>query len=367
MEFMSGGGHKFGGTGRVQPNPGALKQAVIQSFAHGAEMMLHFQFRTFPFGAEQLNYAVVDMDGVPRRRYYEMQETARLLKQLEPLEKAEFANDIAVLIDYNVHWALRVKPVNDPDFKYLDYAGRMYRVLEENGYNADVVGYDADLSKYKMLVLPTAFVTTRKFQQKLRDYVEQGGVLLATFLTSAKNEDNVGYTDSLPAGLTDLFGTVVEEVEPIFKDNHTTVALELEGNMTESTDGMWCDLLSGSAKAIGSYTEDYKEGAMVIGENTYGKGLAVYMGTDLEEEALGNLFAYLAGKAGIAANQVKAAKKVEVVRRVLGEEEYYYVFNFTAKEAEIKTEAPMWDYLKNCRYESRIMLERNGFAVLKRI
>ena len=137
--------------------------------------------------------------------------------------------------------------------------------------------------------------------------------------------------------------------------------------MTESTDGMWCDLLSGSAKAIGSYTEDYKEGAMVIGENTYGKGLAVYMGTDLEEEALGNLFAYLAGKAGIAANQVKAAKKVEVVRRVLGEEEYYYVFNFTAKEAEIKTEAPMWDYLKNCRYESRIMLERNGFAVLKRI
>ena len=65
LEFMSGGGHRFGGSGRLQPNPGALKQAVVQSFAHGAELMLHFQFRSFPVGAEQLNYAIVDLDGIP--------------------------------------------------------------------------------------------------------------------------------------------------------------------------------------------------------------------------------------------------------------------------------------------------------------
>ena len=64
------------------------KQAVFQSVAHGADLMLHFQYRTFPFGAEQLNYAIVDMDGIPRRRYYEMQETAALLKKIEPYEEA---------------------------------------------------------------------------------------------------------------------------------------------------------------------------------------------------------------------------------------------------------------------------------------
>ena len=46
MEFNSGGGHRFGGSGRLQPNPGALKQAVVQAMAHGANLMLHFQFRT---------------------------------------------------------------------------------------------------------------------------------------------------------------------------------------------------------------------------------------------------------------------------------------------------------------------------------
>lgn len=95
--------------------------------------MLHFQYRTFPFGGEQLNYAIVDMDGVPRRRYYEMKETAELLKKLEPYEEASFENDVALLVDYDVHWALRIKPVNDPVFNYLDYCGKIFHCLQKEG------------------------------------------------------------------------------------------------------------------------------------------------------------------------------------------------------------------------------------------
>lgn len=366
MEFMSGGGHRFGGSGRVQPNPGALKQAVIQSFAHGADMMLHFQFRTFPFGAEQLNYAIVDMDGVPRRRYYEMQETAKVLKALEPIEKAGFSNEAAICIDYDSHWALRIKPVNDPDFKYLDYAGRLYRILGEKGYNTDVISFDSDFSNYKLLVLPAAFITTRALQEKLREYVKNGGILLATFLTSAKNEDNVGYTDSLPAGLTEVFGVTVEEVEPIFSGNHNEVGLSLKETECISPDGMWCDLLGGEAKAVGTYREDYKKDAMIVSEHSFGQGKAFYMGTDLDENALGNLFDYVWGEARIAANPIKAGKKIEVIHRVLEEDDYYYVFNFTAEDTEVKTDVPVYDYLKNCIYENKIPMERNGYAVLKK-
>ena len=364
MEFMSGGGHRFGGSGRVQPNPGALKQAVVQSFAHGAEMMLHFQFRTFPFGAEQLNYAIVDMDGVPRRRYFEMQETAGLLKHLEPLEKAGFANQAAICVDYDTHWALRIKPVNDPDFVYLDYAGRLYRLLEEQGINADVVGYEADFSKYRLLIVPSAFVVSDEFREKLKSFAAAGGVVLATFLTAAKNKDNVGYTDSLPAGLNDLFGVTVEEVEPVFAQNHTAVRLDLDGETCESADGCWCDLLSGSAKPLGTYTEDYKAGGMIVSENGYGEGLGCYLGTDLSDEALGKLLSYLAGRAGIEKNKVLAAPKIETVRRVLEGREYYFVFNFTAKAAQVSIQVPMRDYLTGELYRDRIPLERNGFAVV---
>lgn len=366
MEFMSGGGHRFGGSGRVQPNPGALKQAVLQSYAHGADMMLHFQFRTFPFGAEQLNYAVVDMDGVPRRRYYEMCETAKLLKELEPLARAGFANEAAICLDYDTYWALRIKPVNDPDFSYLNYAGRMYRILGEQGYNADVISFDGDFSRYKLLVLPSAFLVTKDMQEKLRRYVEQGGVLLATFLTSVKDEDNVGRTDSLPAGLTDVFGVTVEEVEPVFKSNHTQLCLNLDGEKVYTRDGMWCDLLKGEAKVLGAYTEDYKEGASIVTEHDYGRGKACYLGTDLEEEAMGALFGYLCRKSKITANPVCAGAKTEVVHRVLDGEDYYYVFNFTAKECEVRLDVPMYDVLEKCTQKETITLPRNGYAVLKK-
>lgn len=367
MEFMSGGGHRFGGSGRVQPNPGALKQAVIQSYAHGAEMMLHFQFRTFPFGAEQLNYAIVDMDGVPRRRYYEMQETARVLEQLKDYEKADFVNEIAVCIDYDVHWALRIKPVNDPDFNYLDYAGRMYNLLEDAGYNADVIGYDADFSGYKFLVIPSAFIADRRFQDKLRRYVENGGILLATFLTSAKNEDNVGYTDSLPAGLNDVFGVTVEEVEPVFEGNRTKLKLNLGNTEQVSLDGMWSDLLKGNAKAIGTYTEDYKTGTMAVSEHTYGRGTSCYLGTDIDDESMMQLFAYFCQKAGIEKNPVCPQKRVEVIHRRLDGVDYYYAINFTAKDTSLLLDEPMEDVLENCTYQQEVPLKRNGFALLKRM
>ena len=365
LEFMSGGGHKFGGNGRVQPNPGALKQAVVHSFAHGADMMLHFQFRTFPFGAEQLNYAIVDMDGVPRRRYYEMKETAALLKKLAPYGQAAFSNRAAVLVDYDTHWALRIKPVNDPAFKYLDYAGKLYQFLENAGYNADVRGFDADLSGYRLVILPTAFVLTRAMQEKLRAFVKNGGVLLATFLTSVKNEDNVGYTDTLPAGLTDVFGVTVEEVEPVFAgDNPTPVRLKTSAGNLETIDSLWCDLLKGEAEAIGEYTGDYKKGQTIVSRRAYGEGQAYYLGTNLEPEAMTCLLGDLAREAGLEKNPVIWREKVETVHRKLNGEDYYFVSKFRGRDRAVGLPRSSKDLLTGEMFERETPIERAGFRLL---
>lgn len=363
LEFMSGGGHRLSGSGRLQPNPGALKQAVLQSFAHGASMMLHFQFRSFKIGAEQLNYAIVDMDGVPRRRYKEMQDTAALLKKLAPLEETGFRNDIAICFDYDTHWALRIKPINDPKYHYIDYTGKLYRIIQEAGYNLDVISYEADLSKYKVIVLPSAFVLSRELQEKFRKYVSNGGTLIATFLTSVKNEDNVGYGDVLPAGLTDVFGVTVEEVEPVFDDNHTKLTLSLDKDI-ECVDGMWSELLGGDSQALGTYIEDYKTSSKVISKHEYGDGKGYYIGTDLEEVAMSKLLGHVMKDAGVVKNLITAPSKVEVIKRVLKDKEYYFVFNFTSKNAEIMLDVPMEDYLDKVVHNNSASIERNGFMIL---
>lgn len=136
-------------------------------------MMLHFQFRTFPYGAEQLNYAIVDMDGVPRRRYYEMQDTAAVLKKLEPYEKAVMKNEAAIIMDYDAYWALKIKPVNE-SFQYISFCGQFYRTLNRLGVGADVVSLDADWSGYKVLFLPAMFILRKEYRDKMKEYGPAG-------------------------------------------------------------------------------------------------------------------------------------------------------------------------------------------------
>jgi beta-galactosidase len=364
MEFMSGGGHRFSGSGRQQPNPGALKQAVFQSFAHGADLMLHFQYRTFPFGAEQLNYAIVDMDGIPRRRYFEMQETAALLKKLSVYEEAEFENQTAILLDYDAHWALRIKPVNDPIYHYLNDAGEWFHCLEKEGIGCDVVSYDADLSKYRVVILPGAFILRKEYREKFKEYVKNGGRLIATFLTSVKNEDNVGYTESLPAGLNDLFGVTVEEVEPIFADNHANVRLTVGGKTVESEDRGWCDLLGGSAKMIGTYTDTFKEGSGIISENAYGNGKAYYIGTGISEEAMRTLLSEICKEASVNRVPFEIPEKVEVVRRTWNGKNCYYFINFTQGNVEIPVGKTYKNLVTDEAVNGSLTMEAQGFALL---
>lgn len=407
LEFMSGGGHRLGGSGRVQPNPGALKQAVVHSMAHGGELMLHFQFRTYPFGAEQLNYAIVDMDGVPRRRYREMQETAALLKKLAPVETAGFAREAAVCFDYDSHWALRIKPVNDPVFHYVDYCGRCYRLLEEVGVNADVVSLKGDWSGYRLLVLPAAMVMSKQTQAKLREFVKQGGTVVATFLTSVKNEDNVGYTSVLPAGLTEVFGVSVEEVEPVFDDNHSSLRLCIRsgfgaastgviggaaegkqqhvhvqgmegmqadgGTSTQAPgqefwqglvqDGVWSELLGGVSSALGTYCEDYKDGSKVVSAYSYGKGTAYYVGTDLPDEAFRVLLTSAVNRANVRQVITGREKGVEQVVRYGEQEDYLCLFNFTAHDTEVTLPARLTCLLTGRVFAERERIERNGILI----
>ena len=54
-----------------------------------------------------------------------------------------------------------------------------------------LLSYDADWSAYKLIILPGAFLLKEAHREKLKAYVKNGGHLAATFLTGAKNGDNV--------------------------------------------------------------------------------------------------------------------------------------------------------------------------------
>lgn len=364
LEFMSGGGHGLRGHGRRQTPPGSLKQATVHAMAHGAQMLLHFQFRTFPYGAEQLNYAIVDMDGVPRRRYYEMQETAALLNRLEPLEKAQMKNQAAIVVDYDAYWALKIKPVHE-SFQYITFCSEFYTALDDLGYGSDLVNLDADWSGYKLLVIPAMFVLNRSYRDKIRHYVENGGTVLATFLTSVKTVDNTGYTESLPAGLTEVFGVTVQEVEPIDNSTVSSLELKLSGKPMLTQDHYWSELLDGTAEMKGVYTEDYKKGQGVISRNAYGKGHAWYMGTMPEKQAFTALLEEVSHEAGLRKNGIRVSDCCEVVRREYEGQGLYYIFNFAAQPQKAEWTGTLRSVLDDTSYTDGAEIPADGFLILQ--
>lgn len=366
LEFMSGGGHCLGGTGRIQPNPGALRLAAVHAAACGAQMLLHFQFRTFSGGAEQLNYAIVDMDGVPRRRYFEMQQTAALFRRLEPMLRSVFCNEVAVCIDYAAHWSMCIKPVNSGAFDDLAYCGRVYRNLHDIGVNADVIPYTADFSRYKAVIIPSGFVFPEEMRQKCRAYVQKGGSLLATFLTGVKDGDNIGYTEPLPAGLQEVFGVTVEEVEPVLPDTHADIRLMFAPGEV-CLDGVWSELLAGDAEPLGVYASGYKEGHMVIARHRFGKGRAYYMGTDLPDGQLGKLLACVRDGAGVRRFPLRAAGGMEVVTRYLEQQPLYFLINFIADNPSVELDEPMADCLSGEVLRARVEVPKCSFRILRSV
>lgn len=217
-----------------------------------------------------------------------------------------------------------------------------------------------------MLVLPATIIFSRKQQEKIKKYVAQGGVLVATFLTSVKNEDNVGYTDVLPAGLEEVFGSRVEEVEPVFDKNVNSIRLKIGSKAITTSDNAWSELLEGSSKSLGIYQEDYKKGHKVISENQYKKGKAFYIGTDMEQIAYMKLFTYIADMAFLKRIQIKREDKVEIVVRYLVNQEIIFVFNFTSHNSVIELMDSYADFFTKEKRHGKVDISRNETLVLYR-
>lgn len=366
LEYQSGGGHGLRGTGRLQPYPGALQQAAIHAFASGADLVAHFQFRTFLIGAEQLNYAIVDADGIPRRRFYEVKQAASDLKVLNDyLEKSKIINKVAICFDYDAYWALKIKPINEGVFDYVKYSREIYNTFVSMGIGVDVVSYNNELDNYDLVIVPTPFVMEEGFKNRLKDYVRNGGKLVTTFLAGAKNEDNVGMFESLPCGLTDLFGIRVGEVEHVTNETVSQVRINIGGHTAEGSNKYWTEVLEPvGAEVIGVYADTFRKGQALVSKNPYGKGYAYYIGTGFDSELLKTFLEGLAAECGIQGLPFKIGNGMEVIKRNMDGKEIYCIFNFLHSEVTLQLDSTYREILSNKELSGQIKIGPRGYMFL---
>lgn len=307
--------------------PGQMRAQSYQTIAHGADTIQYFQLRRSIGACEKFHGAVIEHVGHEDTRVF--RETAALgaeLAQLSDIIGTQTQAQVAVIFDWDNYWALEYTSGPTVDLKYVEQIHRYYRYFYEQNIAVDLVPVDADLSKYKLVAAPVLYMIKEGMQERLTDFVMQGGALLTTYMSGIVDQSDNVHLGGYPGPLRELAGIWVEEIDALAPEQSNGVSLvneELTG-----TSNLVSDLIHlENAEALAHYTSNFYAGMPAVTKNTFGDGTVYYFGGQLEDQLQDQLFKTIVEESDITP-VIEEATKLEIACRENEEAKFFVIINF---------------------------------------
>lgn len=307
--------------------PGQMRAQSYQTIAHGADTIQYFQLRRSIGACEKFHGAVIEHVGHEDTRVF--RETAALgaeLAQLSDIIGTQTQAQVAVIFDWDNYWALEYTSGPTVDLKYVEQIHRYYRYFYEQNIAVDLVPVDADLSKYKLVAAPVLYMIKEGMQERLTDFVKQGGALLITYMSGIVDQSDNVHLGGYPGPLRELAGIWVEEIDALAPEQSNGVSLvneELTG-----TSNLVSDLIHlENAEALAHYTSNFYAGMPAVTKNTFGDGTVYYFGGQLEDQLQDQLFKTIVKETDITP-VIEEATKLEIACRENEEAKFFVIINF---------------------------------------
>ena len=326
--------------------PGMHKLAAVQTIACGSDSVQYFQWRKSRGSFEQYHGAVVDHLGRDDTRIFrEVAETGEVLEKLKPVAGSTVKAEAAVIFDWDNRWAIEdMKGLSQQRKLYERTCLSFYRLLAELGVEADIISRRDRLEDYKAVFAPMLYLVEEDMGERLKNYVDQGGQLLATYLTGYVDQDTLCYLGGFPgAGLKELFGIYSEEIDSLYPSDRNQVRFG-DGTYGEVRD--FAEVLKVTdAQILGTYTDDYyageaaatrkqaSEGRKDSGNGTGSAGSAWYVGARLDDQTMKELLGQVCTGAGIRICPVPSG--VEYHSREDEKYRYHFWMNYGGAAAEL--------------------------------
>jgi hypothetical protein len=168
---------------------------------------------------------------------------------------------------------------------YSNYYYGAFQVLKDMGYDSEpFLDYRMtaeSLKKYKLVFVPNAPCLSDAQCRALSDYVENGGTLVATHLTSLADEHGRNRGNF---GLAKLFGATLNAADPIYQSTDLYIRSVSNGKLTPQDPQIMRFTADPEATVLAeTYERGYRRvfGPAVIRKN-HGKGHTIYIGSGLE-------------------------------------------------------------------------------------
>lgn len=146
------------------PLPGMVLLWTLEAAAHGAEFTSYFRWRQAPFAQEQMHAGLLRPDSTEAEAAPEVRAAAEVLAAIGP-QTAPRA-PVALVFSYEAAWVIGIQP-QGASFRYLELVFECYAALRAKGLDVDIVAPSADLSGYRMVIVPTLPIVPPGFADKL--------------------------------------------------------------------------------------------------------------------------------------------------------------------------------------------------------
>ncbi len=350
--------------------PGEIRELAYQGLGRGADSSMYFQMRQSVSGAEKFHGALISHSGRgDTRTFKEMKQLGSELRNLgKYIVGAETCSEAGIIMDWGSWWALENSSGPSKSLDYLKEVHKYYSPFYRRNIPVDFLKPGSELSKYKVIFLPMLYMLTPKTAEKLERFVENGGILIATYLTGYADEDDRCVYGAYPGLLRKVFGLWVEETDALFPNEKNVICVSDElcktsraqgfepdiDRMESSSDrvigadgqtGMAarrivyrdegfkqeysCDFLCDrirleGAEPLGFYGKDFYAEEPCFTVNCYGRGKAYYLATRPEDRFLDDLLGLIFSENKIR-SPFYSEGEVEISERVKNGERIWFV------------------------------------------
>lgn len=283
------------------PYPGQLRLQAFSHLASGANMVSYWHWHSIHNSFETYWKGLLSHDFEPNPTYNEAKAIGKDFEKIGThLVNLKKTNKTAILFSnealtafqwFGFGWGVNVK--------YNDIVRSMYDALYRMNVGVDFVDPSSNnLEDYQLLIVPVLYAAPDSLLQRLNRFVKNGGHIVYTFKSGFADQNAKVRTSHQPG--------IIDEACGIYYSQFTVPQnVSLKGDpfgtgKENNKVNTWMELITPTtAKVLAWYDHPVWGKYAAITENSYGKGLATYIGCITNSITVEKILTDVVKKAGL--------------------------------------------------------------------
>ncbi len=353
------------------PKPGQMTLWAMQSFAHGADFVSFFRWRTCGYGTEIYWHGINDYSNAENRRVREVGALHETLKPLAATAGSRVSTRVALVSDYLNEWDGERDLWHGP----LDQESRrgIFAAAQKLHAGLDFVHLRftnthqtelSELSRYGLVFYPHPTILTEEAAKLLEEYVRGGGILVMGARTGYKDEYGRCPMMPMPGHARSITGA--EVVDYTFaRAEEAKIMIDWDGEIL--TAPTFHDILKPTegGEVLARFVGGYYDGEPALIRKTYPTGgTAYYLGSGFSEDGAKLLLKKL-GFSEPHADLLTCPETVELSVRQKDSARWLFLLNYSAQPQEVTLARPLPCAIIGETLSGTVTLPAYGTLVLK--